>query len=133
MREISSGRTNRIAIHERENIEAVSPLPFSIGIYTSHRTVSPVMAKTTDDLLNEIRAVEHHERIESTAFTKEALAAICDAVGYDIDDTILPPKAQMRAGILWTLDVVDDDDPENGTRPFRKSELQSIAAALDAS
>lgn len=91
------------------------------------------MAKTTDDLRNEIRqAVGRHERIESTAFTKEALAAISDAVGYDIDNATLPPKAQMRAGILWQLDLVDDDDRENGTRPFRKSELQSIAAALDA-
>lgn len=89
------------------------------------------MTQTVDDLRNEIRqAVGRYERVESTAFTKEALAAICDAVGYDIDTNRLPAKAQMRAGILWKIDVVDEDDPDNATRPFRKSELEAIAAAL---
>jgi hypothetical protein len=89
------------------------------------------MSKTVDDLRNEIRqAVGRYERVESTAFTKEALAAICDAVSYDIDANHLPSKSQMRAGILWKLGELDDDDPEEAERPFRKAQLESVAAAL---
>ena len=90
------------------------------------------MARTVDDLRNEIReAVGRYERVESTAFTKEALAAICEAVGYEIDDTNrLPSKARMRAGILWTVGVLDEDDPEQADRAFRKAELEAIADAL---
>jgi hypothetical protein len=90
------------------------------------------MTKTVDDLRNEIRqAVGRYERVESTAFTKEALAAVCEAVDYDIDDAgRLPPKSRMRAGILWRIGHLDEDDPERGDRPFRKAELVAIAAAL---
>ncbi|WP_135825169.1 hypothetical protein [Halorussus ruber] len=89
------------------------------------------MSKTVDDLRNEIRqAVGRYERVESTAFTKEALAAICDAVGYDIDANRLPSKPQMRAGVLWKIGELDDDDPEEAERPFRKAQLESVAAAL---
>ncbi|WIV65975.1 hypothetical protein [Natrialbaceae archaeon AArc-T1-2] len=89
------------------------------------------MTRTVDDLRNEIRlAVGRYERVESTAFTKEALAAICDAVDYDIDTTDRPSKPQMRAGILWKIGVLDEDDPDSVDRPFRKAELESIAAAL---
>ncbi|MBV0926166.1 hypothetical protein KTS45_18320 [Halomicroarcula limicola] len=90
------------------------------------------MARTVDDLRNEIRqAVGRYERVESTAFTKEALAAICDAVGYDVDSNALPPKPQMRAGILWRIGELDDDDPSRAERPFRKTQLQAIADALE--
>jgi len=89
------------------------------------------MTPTVDDLRNEIRqSVGRHDRAESTAFTKEALAAICEAVGYEIDQNRFPAKARMRAGILWTIGVVDEDDPDEGDRPFRKAELESIASAL---
>jgi hypothetical protein len=90
------------------------------------------MTPTVDDLRNEIRRnVGRHERVESTAFTKEALAAICDAVGYDVDTTNgLPSKPRMRAGVLREIGVLDEDDPEGTERPFRKAELESIAAAL---
>ena len=89
------------------------------------------MARTVDELRNEIRlAVGRYERIESTAFTKEALAAICTAVGYDVDTDRLPSKPQMRAGILWTVGERDDDDPEQAGRPFRKAELETVADAL---
>ena len=89
------------------------------------------MTRTVDDLRNEIRlAVGRYERQESTAFTKEALAAICDAVDYEIDTNRLPPKSQMRAGILWKIGVIDDDDPDKAETPFRKDELKSIAASL---
>ena len=89
------------------------------------------MTKTVDDLRNEIRvAVGRYERVESTAFTKEALAAICETVGYDIEAARLPPKAEMRAGILWRVGVRETDDPESADRPFRKAELDAIAAAV---
>lgn len=90
------------------------------------------MAPTVDDLRNEIRrAVGRYERVESTAFTKEALAAICEAVGYDIDTDRLPTKPQMRAGILYSLGELETDDPEQAQRAFRKAQLETIAAALD--
>lgn len=90
------------------------------------------MTPTVDDLRNEIRqAVGRYERAESTAFTKEALDAICDAVEYDIDTTDgLPSKPRMRAGVLRTIGVLDGDDPDGIDRPFRKAELEAIAAAL---
>lgn len=87
------------------------------------------MAKTVDDLRNEIRqAVGRHERIESTAFTKEALAAICEALDYEVGDGRLPPKAEMRAAIRQRVDGLEDGD--DSERPFRKADLQAIAAAL---
>jgi len=89
------------------------------------------MSPTVDALRNEIRqSVDRYERVESTAFTKEALAAICTAVGYDIDMSRLPPKPQMRAGVLWKIGERDDDDPTDTQRPFRKAELRAIAEAL---
>ncbi|MFD1564571.1 hypothetical protein ACFR99_13560 [Haloarchaeobius amylolyticus] len=89
------------------------------------------MTRTVDDLRNEIRlAVGRYERQESTAFTKEALAAICDAVDYEIDTNRLPSKPQMRAGILWKIGVLEEDDPDKAGNPFRKEELKSIAASL---
>lgn len=91
------------------------------------------MTRTVDELRNEIReAVGRYERIESTAFTKEALAAIAEAVGYDIEGGRLPPKAKMRAGILWKLGRLEADDPEDADRPFRKAELEAIADFLGA-
>jgi hypothetical protein len=86
------------------------------------------MAKTVDDLRNEIRvAVGRYERVESTAFTKESLAAICEAVGYDIDHDRFPPKEQMRTGILETVGHDASDRPD---RVFRKAELEAVAAAV---
>lgn len=89
------------------------------------------MTRTVGELRNEIRrAVDRFERPESTGFTKESLAAICEAVDYEIDTDRLPSKARMRAGILWKISEVDDDDPDRADRPFRKAELQSILDAL---
>ena len=89
------------------------------------------MSPTVDELRNEIReAVGRYERPVSTAFPKEALAAICEAVGYDIDTDRLPSKPQMRAGILWKIGERDDDDPADAEQPFRKGHLEAIAAAL---
>lgn len=87
---------------------------------------------TVDELRNEIRvAVGRYERIESTAFTKESLAAICEAVGYDIDQNSFPPKPEMRAGILYTIGERDENDPDLTEGAFRKAELQAIAVALN--
>lgn len=89
------------------------------------------MAPTVDALRNEIRvAVDRYERVESTAFTKEALAAISDAVGYDVDPNRRPSKPEMRAGILWKIGVLDENDPGQTQSAFRKSELEAIAEAL---
>ncbi|WP_435101630.1 hypothetical protein [Halarchaeum sp. P4] len=90
------------------------------------------MAPTVDELRNEIRvAVGRFEREISAAFTKEDLAAVCDAVGYDIDAGSLPPKPRMRAGILERIGERDGDETEGVDRAFRKGELEAIAAALD--
>lgn len=100
-------------------------------MYRPATHVVPSVTRTVDDLRNEIRtAVGRYERIESTAFTKEALAAICVAVDYDIDSDTLPPKARMRAGILRAIEY-PDDAPDGTDRPFRKAELEAIATALD--
>ncbi|NLV09666.1 MULTISPECIES: hypothetical protein [Halomicrobium] len=89
------------------------------------------MAPTVDELRNEIRvAVDRYERVESTAFTKEALAAICEAVGYEIDTDRLPPKGEMRGGIR--REIGETETVERTDRAFRKAELEAIAAALDA-
>ena len=74
--------------------------------------------------------MDRYERVESTAFTKEALAAICDAVGYEIDQNSLPSKPQMRAGILAAIGELETDDPSQAERPFRKAQLEAIAATL---
>jgi len=88
------------------------------------------MTRTVDELRNDIRnAVGRYERVESTAFTKEALAAICEEVGHDVDSNRLPPKSEMRAAILRQTDG-GDDDPENADRAFRKAELETVAAAV---
>lgn len=87
------------------------------------------MARTVDEYRNAIRAaVGRHERLESTPFTKEALAAVCDAVGSDVGAGRLPPKSEMRAAIRREIGA------ESGAadRPFRKAELESIADAVDA-
>ena len=89
------------------------------------------MAPTVGELRNEIRTVTgRFERPESTAFTKESLAAICEAVGYDIDTDRLPPKAQMRAGILHEIGELETDDSERAQTAFKKGQLEAVAAAL---
>ncbi|WP_254810556.1 hypothetical protein [Natronosalvus amylolyticus] len=89
------------------------------------------MEHTVGELRNAIRvAVGRFEREGSPAFTKEDLAAVCDAVGYEIETSgRLPPKAEMRAGILWKIDVVEKADPEEAPS-FRKDELEAIMAAV---
>lgn len=86
---------------------------------------------TVDELRNEIRvAVGRYERIESTAFTKESLAAICQAVGYEIDQNRFPPKPEMRAGILYTIGELEENDPAQTERAFKKAQLEAIADAV---
>jgi len=86
---------------------------------------------TVDDLRNEIRlSVGRFERVESTAFTKETLAAVCDALDDDVDEDHLPSKSSMRATILRSVGELDEDDPAEADHPFRKAELEAIAATL---
>ncbi len=82
---------------------------------------------TVDDLRNEIReAVGRHERIESTGFTKEALAAICTALTDEQLTKPVPPKSEMRSTIRQSIDGLDSD----ADGPFRKADLEAIAAEL---
>ena len=90
------------------------------------------MGKTVDELRNEIRvSTDRFEREISATFTKEDLAAICETVGCDIDLEPLPPKPNMRAGILSEIGVREDDETTDTGRPFRKAKLEAIANALD--
>ncbi|WP_256295979.1 hypothetical protein [Haloarchaeobius salinus] len=92
------------------------------------------MAKTVDDLRNEIRvSTGRFERELSATFTKEDLAAICEAVDYEIDTGSLPPKHQMRAGILEVIGDGGNDETDGIDRPFRKGELEAISTALEFS
>jgi len=91
------------------------------------------MAKTVDDLRNEIRvAVGRFEREASAAFTKEELAAVSEAVdaGVGAGAAGRPGKAEMRAGIRERVDGLADPDGETETQPFRKADLEAIAAAV---
>jgi hypothetical protein len=64
------------------------------------------MSPTVDELRNEIRrGVGRHDRIEPTAFTKEALAAICAAVGYEVDRTV---EHSLPIGVDGSTYRVDD-------------------------
>ncbi len=88
------------------------------------------MAPTVDTLRNEIRtAVGRHERVEQTGFTKEALAAVCEALGIEIDDGRLPPKSDMRTAIADRIDGLDTDE-DTFDRAFRKAELVAIRDEL---
>lgn len=91
------------------------------------------MTPTVDELRNEIReAVGRYERIESTAFTKEALVAICEAVDADVDTDNRPSKQTMRASILFAIGERDAENSESVARPFRKAELVAIESALES-
>lgn len=90
------------------------------------------MSPTVDELRNEIRvAVGRFEREISTAFTKEDLLTICEALGYESEGHGRPPTAEMRAGILWKAGVLDEPDPDAVDGNFRKADLEAIAAALE--
>jgi len=91
------------------------------------------MAPTVSALRNQIRvATGRYEREVSSAFTKEALAAICDAVDADIDTDPTPPKSEMRAAILVAIGEAESFAPEDHESAFRKAQLQAIADALEA-
>jgi len=89
------------------------------------------MAKTVDDLRNEIRvAVGRFEREASAAFTKEELAAVSEAVDADVGAAGRPGKAEMRAAIRERVDGLADPDGEIEAQPFRKADLEAIAAVV---
>lgn len=89
------------------------------------------MAKTVDELRNEIRvATGRFEREASASFTKEELAAVADTVGADADTSGRPGKATMRAGIREQVEGLADPDGDTETRPFRKADLEAVAAAV---
>jgi len=95
------------------------------------------MTPTVHALRNEIRvSVGRFERPESTGFTKESLAAICEALDAGVETDPIPAKSVMRAGIRRAIvegdgEVPEDGEvPDDGDRPLRKAELQAIAEAL---
>lgn len=91
------------------------------------------MAPTVSALRNQIRvSVGRYEREVSSAFTKEALAAICDHVDADVDTDRIPSKSVMRAEILYATGDVDEADPAAHESAFRKAQLQAVADALEA-
>ncbi|WP_254821953.1 hypothetical protein [Haloglomus halophilum] len=88
------------------------------------------MSPTVDELRDEIRlAVGRYERAVSTDFTKEALAAICGALGEEVTGKPLPPKREMRAVVRERVEGLDPDAVD-GERSFRKAELEAIVARL---
>jgi hypothetical protein len=87
------------------------------------------VSQTVDDLRNEIRqSTGRFEREISTAFTKEDLAAICTAVGHEVGDGSLPGKATMREAIAQRVEALDEG--RDADSPFRKAELETIAATV---
>ena len=97
------GKINEINLHSVFTTPFILPRTTLIHHPSKPRNLSlparhpPTMSPTVDELRNEIRVeTGRYERVESTAFTKEALAAICEAVGYEIGPGSLPPKPEMR-------------------------------------
>jgi predicted secreted Zn-dependent protease len=98
--------------------------------YTIVAGADGAVSPTVHALRNEIRlAVGRYERVESTGFTKEALAAICEAVGADIDTDPTPATGAMRTAIRQRIDDLDAVE-RDGDRQFRKAELRAIAETL---
>jgi hypothetical protein len=90
------------------------------------------MAQTVPELRDDIRtAVDRYERVESTAFTKEALAAICAALDDSVGSGQLPPKAEMRGRIMAAIEADAGGGDPTFDRPFRKAELEAIRDALE--
>lgn len=88
------------------------------------------MSPTVHEFRNQIRvAVDRYERVETTQFTKESLAAIANAVGHPVDGPPYPSKDEMRAGIRAQVGL-DGDDEEAAGGAFRKADLEAIAGAL---
>ncbi len=83
------------------------------------------MAPTVHALRNEIRvSVGRYERVESTGFTKEALAALCESLNVEIETDARPGKEAMRTAVREEVGL----DEREGA--FRKAELEAVAEAL---
>ena len=89
------------------------------------------MSKTVHELRNEIRVgVGRYEREVSSGFTKEALAALCEALDAAVETAVIPGKDVMRQAISEVVDGLDGGRDHGSA--FRKQELAAIAAELDA-
>jgi hypothetical protein len=73
--------------------------------------------------------VEDHDRSVTTIHWISGRGECCrgvrgicrDAVEYEIDTSRrLPHKAEMRAGILWKIGVVEEANPEEAPSSFQK-------------
>jgi hypothetical protein len=90
------------------------------------------MTPTVDDFRNQIReATGRYSRVESTGFTKEALAALCETVDADVELEPLPGKDVMRTAIRRRVDGLDT--ARDGGKSFLKAELETIAATVSDS
>lgn len=86
------------------------------------------MSPTVHELRNRIRvSVGRFEREVNAQFTKEELAAIADAVGYDGGDR-RPSKQMLRAEIRQRTGLDGGESTDHGA--FTKPELEAIADAL---
>jgi hypothetical protein len=57
---------------------------------------------TKHELRNQIRgSIGRFKRDDDLSFTNEELAALANAVGYDVDTGRLPKTSVVRAGIRW--------------------------------
>ena len=82
-----------------------------------------------DELRDEIRVnVGRHERLVSSGFTKEALAALCESLDADVDTAVIPGKGVMRQAISDEVPGVASSRDQ--TRGFRKQELVAIASEV---
>jgi hypothetical protein len=87
------------------------------------------MSPTVQELRNGIRrSIGRFEREVNAQFTKEELAAIAEAVGYDGGRR--PSKGDMRAEIRQRVGIAAESEAASGDT-FRKADLQAIAEALD--
>jgi hypothetical protein len=85
------------------------------------------MAPTVGEFRDESRlAVGRDDRVESMAFTKESLAAICAAVDRETDAGRLPPKTEIRVTIRDAMAGLEPT-PDGADPPFRKPEPGTLA------
>ncbi|QLD87100.1 hypothetical protein HWV23_15670 [Natronomonas halophila] len=86
------------------------------------------MSPTVQELRNGIRRrIGRFEREVNAQFTKEELAAIAEAVGYD---GRRPSKGEMRAEIRQRVGIAAEGEAASDDT-FRKADLKAIAEALD--
>ena len=86
------------------------------------------MSPTVHELRNRIRSRSgRFEREVESQFTKEELAAIAEALGYEVGDS-RPSKGAMRKAIRRRAGLASGADARGAA--FTKADLEAIAAEL---